>query len=80
MSLKDEIGLMARAGTSCVVFDLSSLEFIDSSGLSLLVTVASDVGRPVFGPLPDRPPARGPYLGWARFCLRKRKCLPTRHN
>ncbi len=42
--LKDEIGLMARAGTSCVVFDLSSLEFIDSSGLSLLVTVASDVG------------------------------------
>ena len=42
--LKDEIGLVARAGTRCVVFDLSSLDFIDSSGLSLLVTVASDVG------------------------------------
>jgi anti-sigma B factor antagonist len=42
--LRDEIGLVARAGTRCVVFDLSSLDFIDSSGLSLLVTVANDVG------------------------------------
>jgi anti-sigma B factor antagonist len=42
--LKDEIGLAARAGARCVVFDLRSLDFIDSSGLSLLVTVANDVG------------------------------------
>jgi anti-sigma B factor antagonist len=43
--LQDRIGLITRTGTPCVVFDLSALEFIDSSGLSLLVAIAHDAGE-----------------------------------
>lgn len=43
--LRERIGTMVPAGTGRVVFDLGELEFIDSSGLSLLVDIASGVGR-----------------------------------
>jgi anti-anti-sigma factor len=44
-ALRERIDSMVPAGTGRVVFDLGELEFIDSSGLSLLVDVANGVGH-----------------------------------
>jgi anti-sigma B factor antagonist len=44
-ALRERIGTMVPPGTGRVVFDLGELEFMDSSGLSLLVDVANGVGH-----------------------------------
>jgi anti-sigma B factor antagonist len=44
-ALRDKTDTMVPAGTGRVVFDLGELEFMDSSGLSLLVDIASGVGH-----------------------------------
>jgi anti-sigma B factor antagonist len=43
--LRERIDTMVPVGTDRVVFDLGALEFIDSSGLSLLVEIANGVGH-----------------------------------
>ncbi|HXW80680.1 MAG TPA: STAS domain-containing protein [Acidimicrobiales bacterium] len=43
-ALHNKISQVLRANTRCIVFDLRALEFIDSSGLSMLVTLANEVG------------------------------------
>ncbi len=43
-TLRERLATILQPGTRNVVFDLGGLEFIDSSGLSVLVDVANHVG------------------------------------
>jgi anti-anti-sigma factor len=43
--LRDQVDAAVQSGPNQVIFDLGELEFIDSSGLALLVTIANDIGQ-----------------------------------
>jgi anti-sigma B factor antagonist len=43
--LLDKVEAVVQSAPKLVIFDLAELEFIDSSGLALLVTIANDAGQ-----------------------------------